>query len=320
MAAWLVLSIGAGWIQASEPAPQTVTLARTEENTSWTVSYEGRKVLVYSFAPQMFKPYVKELCTLEGDNVLRDAPADHLHHHGLMYAIKVNGLNFWEEVSGNGIEKVIQTEEPRLGLAKERGNELPQVTLSQLLHWVSPQDAFLPNSASVALLVEHRTLRLTIDPAAQEVALEWNSRFEVGAKTNTVILGGANYHGLGMRFRQDLDVLASHAVAGVRPDLANNRQDTSVATWSAVSFDAPGRPATIVLAGHPLNARGQPTFFSMKTPFAYLSATQALDKETLVYHRGESFTLSYLVLLCGRIESSGDINKRVLAWREQVRH
>jgi hypothetical protein len=50
-----------------------------------------------------------------------------------------------------------------------------------------------------------------------------------------------------------------------------------------VSFDAPGHPATIALAGHPANARGDATYFSMLTPFAYLSATQALDKEPLSY-------------------------------------
>ena len=41
-----------------------------------------------------FKPYVRELYSLNGVNLLRDAPADHLHHHGLMYTIRVNDLNF----------------------------------------------------------------------------------------------------------------------------------------------------------------------------------------------------------------------------------
>ena len=55
------------------------------------VRYKGQKILVYAFATNQFKPYVRELYTLRGENVTRDAPPDHLHHHGLMYAVYVNG-------------------------------------------------------------------------------------------------------------------------------------------------------------------------------------------------------------------------------------
>src|SRR5215469_14141282 len=84
---------------AGEP-PAAFSLEVTQEPMAWTVLYEGQKILVYSFAQEKFKPYVKELCTFSGHNILRDSPQDHLHHHGLMYGIVVNGLNFWEEVSG----------------------------------------------------------------------------------------------------------------------------------------------------------------------------------------------------------------------------
>ena len=153
--------------------------------------------MVYSFAPKQFKPYVKELYTFQGLNVLRDAPHDHLHHHGLMYAIRVNGLNFWEEVSGNGVEKCIETSKPVLGWAEQGGSRLPQASFTQVLHWVSPQDAFLPDTAPVALLIERRTLTLTLNPELQEVALEWKSEFEVGTKTNTVVLTGTKYRRAG---------------------------------------------------------------------------------------------------------------------------
>jgi hypothetical protein len=294
--------------------PPTLSLEGTQEPTAWTILYKGQKVMVYSFAPQKFKPYVKELCTLKGDNILRDAPHDHLHHHGLMYAIKVNEINFWEEVSGNGVEKVVRTTRPILGSVRVSGDEFPRATLSQVIHWLAPQDAFLPNSAAMALLVEHRTLALTIDPPEDEIALEWKSVFEVGGKTNTVTLSGATYHGLGVRFREDLDPIAQHSLAGLRPDLANKRQDVSVASWASVSFAAPGPPATLVLAGYPANAHGVTTYFSMLTPFAYLSATQGLDKEPLVYHAGDKFEMNYVILLCSRAESKDRIEKRLQAW------
>lgn len=301
-------------IHAAEAAAG-LSVESSAESTGWTVFYKGQKVMVYSFVPQKFKPYVQELYTLTGDNILRDAPHDHLHHHGLMYAIKVNGINFWEEISGSGVEKPIRTAKPVLSSKTMKGVALPQATLSQEIHWVAAQDAFLPDFALVSLLVEHRTLTLTIDSAQQEVALEWKSQFEVGTKTNTITLSGSTYHGLGMRFRQDLDPVAVHSIGGTRPNLANNRQDLSAAPWAAVSFPAPAPSSTIILAGARANVRGEPTFFSMLTPFAYLSATQGLDKEPLVYHSGDKFELRYLVLLYPSVQSSEFIDKRVKAWQ-----
>ncbi|HTL57832.1 MAG TPA: DUF6807 family protein [Candidatus Limnocylindrales bacterium] len=281
----------------------------------WTISYKGKPLLVYVCDPQKFKPYVKELRTLQGDNILRDAPFDHLHHHALMYGIKVNGINFWEETSGNGVQKPVESPEPVVGFAENAEGKLPQAKMFQVLHWVAPQDAFLPNSAPVALLVEHRTLLLTVSEGRHEIALEWKSQFEVGPKTNTVALTGANYHGLGMRFLQELDPLAEHSLSGMRPDLANNRQDVSASTWATVSFAQPGHPATVALVGHPSNARGDATYFSMLTPFAYLSATQGLDKEPLVYHGGDKWELNYLILLYPEAKPSETLRLRAESWR-----
>jgi hypothetical protein len=297
-------------------ASSSLQLNPSKEPCAWTISYQRKPLLVYAFDPHQFKPYVKELRTIKGDNILRDAPFDHLHHHALMYAIKVNGINFWEEVSGNGVQKPVQTPEPVLSFADSEGSKLPRAKISQELHWVAPQDAFLPNNAPVALLVEHRTLVLTVNEKQQEVALEWKSQFEVGPVTNTVTLTGANYHGLGMRFLQELDPLAVHSLAGTRPDLANNQQGISAAPWATVSFSAPSQPATIALAGHPTNARGDATYFSMLTPFAYLSATQALDKEPLIYYSGDKWELNYLILLYPEAKPSDTLRQRIESWRK----
>ncbi|HEY9174805.1 MAG TPA: DUF6807 family protein, partial [Verrucomicrobiae bacterium] len=84
-----------------------LSVAVTDKPAEWTVTSGGQKLLVYAFGRERFKPCVRELYTLKGDNLLRDAPHDHLHHHALMYAIRVNGLNFWEEISGSGVEKPV---------------------------------------------------------------------------------------------------------------------------------------------------------------------------------------------------------------------
>ena len=96
--------------------------------TDWIITHQGRRLMVYSMAPEKYKPYVKELYSLKGLNLLRDAPHDHLHHHALMYGIRVNGLNFWEETSGCGIQRPAQTGKPELSVSADG---LPRATLRQ---------------------------------------------------------------------------------------------------------------------------------------------------------------------------------------------
>ena len=80
-------------VSARSANPLGVTV--DEKSGQLNIHHAGKSLLVYSFASNQFKPYVKELRTLRGANVLLDSPADHLHHHGLMYAIRINGTNFW---------------------------------------------------------------------------------------------------------------------------------------------------------------------------------------------------------------------------------
>ena len=282
--------------------------------TQWTIEYEGQPILVYASDPQKFKPYVKALNTLDGYGALRDSPYDHLHHHALMYGITVNGINFWEETTGCGVEKVVES--PRPTVAQSAGG-LPQARLTQLLYWVAPQDAFLPNTNAPSLLIERRTLVLTVNPTRHETALHWQSGFEVGTKTNVVTLTGANYHGLGMRFLKELDPLALHLTAEGKPDLANSRQDVSAHAWEAVLFDQPTKPATIALFDAATNARSNARYFAMRAPFAYLSATQNLDREPLIYHRGDRFELNFLITVYPELKTTEALAERSREWREQ---
>ena len=302
----------AGWPVLTAPAAEAALACdATTQATEWNVSFQGRKVLVYAFAPGKFKPYVKALASIKGDNVLRDAPFDHLHHHALMYGIKVNGLNFWEEVSGCGVQKPVNTSKPEIGV---NAQGCPTAKLAQTIHWVAPADAWLPDTTRAALLIEQRTLTLTVDEGRQEVALQWQSAFEAGRGINQVTLTGANYHGLGMRFLQELDPLAIHLNSTGVPDLGGNKQDVSQAKWGAVTFARPGNPLTVALFGHAGNARGDAWFFTMRQPFAYLSATQHLDQEPLVYRAGDKFAVNYLIAVYPEIKSAQSLQQRGQSW------
>jgi Methane oxygenase PmoA len=303
-------------VSAAGRADEALRIETTPAQVEWSVVAGGHRVFTYRSDPHQFKPYVRELCTVRGVNVLADAPKDHLHHHGLMYAIRVNGLNFWEEIAGSGVEKVVATTPPALD-ADAAGR--PRATVRQTLHWLPPQDAFLPDSPKLALLVEQRTLVLTVDAGAGEIALRWTSKFEVGGRTNTATLTGSTYFGLGARFVEALDAVAEHIHADGAPALAGTRQDVTPHDWCAVLLNHPSTPATYTVFGGAENPRGPATFFTMKRPFAYLSATSGLDKEPLTLREGEALQVDYLVTVHDDVKPRAYLDARCAEWRKNGR-
>ncbi len=277
---------------------------------AWVVKSGTESLLVYTFAPDQFKPYVRELAPPGGRNVLRDSPADHKHHHGLMYAIRVNGINFWEETPGAGHEKPVG--KPSIEVGEGYGGR-PRALLRHRIHWVAEADANREDTESEALLIEDRTLSLTVDESTGEAALRWHSEFQVGPKAPEVTLTGSNYNGLGLRFAQELDPAARHLIGGRTLDLGGTRQDVSPARWGAVQFKAADAPATIALFGSPRNA-GEARYFSMASPFAYLAATQGLDQKPIRYRQGDQFSLDYLITVYPEIKPADFLKARGERW------
>src|ERR1035438_2824108 len=169
----LFLALGCAAPAASPP----ITVSSDIPQGTVEVRYKGHKLLVYAFATNQFKPYVRELYSLRGENVTRDAPPDHLHHHGMMYAVWVNGINFWEEKGAPGEEKHI---EMPLQYALVDTNGVPTAHFMEVIHWLPSTNRALADSREAALLIEQRNLTLTVDETNQEVALRWESQFEVG--------------------------------------------------------------------------------------------------------------------------------------------
>ncbi len=296
-------------VAAGASGPLTISVK--PEAGRLEIFHRDRKLLVYAFAAGQFKPYVKEFYTLKGDNLLLDSPPDHVHHHGLMYAIRVNGINFWEEANQPGYEKPVQL------LSQSTGNNpagLPQASFTQLIHWVAQKDRDLSDTKPAALLIERRTLTLTVDEAQQEVALRWQSDFEVGPAAAKATLAGANYHGLGARFPRTFDRVARHLNSENAPYPTKGKQDVLAAKWSAVAFAAEGREMTLAMFGRPAETRGTTKFFSMLDPFAYLSVTQNLDQAPLEYAAGDKFSLRYLVAAYPAVKSPEFLQQRQQKW------
>jgi hypothetical protein len=280
------------------------------------VNYKGRKLLVYAFATNQFKPYVRELYTLRGENVLRDSPPDHQHHHGLMYAVYVNGINFWEERDAPGIEKHVELP---LHTARIDADGTPVGSFTEIIHWLAPTNKTASDTLAAALLIEQRTLTVTVDEKNQEVALLWVSAFQVGPNAGKVTIHGPNYDGLGLRLPESFNHVAKFQNSADQPYTGQNSQNVIAARWTSVTGVMDGRDVMLVLCGRPDNARGDGFFFSMLDPFAYLSATQGVDKKPLEYSAGDKFNLSYLLTVHSENKPPEFVRQRYERWAKERR-
>ena len=278
--------------------------------------FRGRKLLTYAFATNQFKPYVRELSSLRGDDVIRDAPADHLHHHGLMYATRVNGVNFWEERDQPGHQRHIKL----LSQGTSRSaSGLPQASFTELIHWVPDGEHTRADTTPVALLVERRTLTLTVDEAHEEIALAWHAWFEVGTRTNRVTLHGSDYNGLGLRLPAAWDQVARYENSENAPYPAGGKPGAVPARWGAVSHTKDGRTIQVTLFASPRSHAGTNSFFAMTEPFTYLAATQGLNKTPLEYRAGDRFAIDYLVLVYSGARTATQLETRYQSWAGELK-
>src|SRR5208337_3458986 len=156
--------------------------------TSIAVRAGNRTIIEYCTTASPMKPYVQKLFTPGGVQVLRDSPADHKHHHGLMFALGVNGVDFWGEEIGAGTEK---PREP-LGTSEGAFLDASYVTILQTLDWNDTLDK--------PLVVERRVVGAAAitSPAPVTLAL-WTSELSTAPGVDAVKFDGHHYYGLGMR-------------------------------------------------------------------------------------------------------------------------
>lgn len=310
LALFLALACSAG---AANPP---ISIDSKENQGELVVRYKGHKLLVYAFATNQFKPYVRELYTLRGENVTRDAPPDHLHHHGLMYAVYVNGINFWEERDTPGFEKHVDLP---IHSARIDAKGTPIADFTELIHWIGPTNKTAPDSLAAASIIEQRILTVTVDEKNQEVALRWDSKFQVGPNAGKVTISGPNYDGLGLRLPESFNHVAKFQNSANQPYTGPNTQNVTPTRWTSVAGVMDGHDVMLAMFGRTDNARGDACFFTMLDPFAYLSATQGLDKKPLVYSANDKFSLSYLLTVYSTNKPPEFINHRCEVWEKEHR-
>lgn len=236
----------------------------------------------YTLASSTFKRYVNELRTPTGMNILRDAPADHLHHHALMYAIRVGGHNFWEESEQNaGKQIVIPNQDSSIG----------QKTSKETIHWNIPGEK--------TLLQEVRSISLAQE-GGNVTLLDWQSACKAVNDTVLGDVGKGHYHGLGMRFALDMDKEGRffNDTGKNNGEIVRGDERLTRCKWMAYTAKLAGKPVTVAMFDHPSNPVPMTAFTMGDTgngPFAYMSATMNLHREPVKLKAEQSFTFQYRI-------------------------
>jgi methane monooxygenase PmoA-like len=301
--------VSATWGE-EQVAGKRLEIIRNQQSVS--VRQGDRLLLEYRYDGVSHKPYVARLTSLSGINVLRDAPFDHLHHHALMFAWRINGVNFWEEVAGSGREVHDQWRELRIATSKageKDGEELSErAILRELLLWTGPNgDVFLE---------EDRILTIPETAANEPCVITWQSTFTVAADAADAVITGSNYNGLGMRFLEPMDK-GGHFQneAGGNEVEGTKEQPAKWCSYTAAVSDQ--QPVTVVMFDARSNARHPARWYTMDQPFAYLAATLGLHVEPLQIPAGQQLTLRYGISVMDGVIDRETLNRAYARWQQQ---
>ena len=274
----LVSSMLAAGVVAQEP------FEIEDRGETITVSSAGRPVLEYQLAPKPKKSYVSKLFSPAGVQILRDAPHDHLHHHSLMFAVAVDGVDFWSENDACGSQKPVA----RADIKTDARDRLDGATIAHRLDWMAPNE-------SGVILIESRTVEVLRTEKTGPTMLVWKCRLSPPAGKESVTLTGSTYFGLGARFTQSMDAGGHFQNADGKTGVEDTNDKRSA--WCAYSAKADGKPVTVAMFDCPKNPRHPATWFTMDSRFAYLAATLDLSKRPLVVEAGKPLELRYGVAL-----------------------
>lgn len=284
----LMISLISGWTRAQEvpSAGQTVVLPDSPKGVSHPrelrLTAPGGMRILYRFGPPSPKSYLRELVTPAGVQVARDDVADHVHHHGLMYALSVDGRTFWEEWSKKAGWQ---------GLQHAVSLRVEGTVIEETLQWLWPD--------GTVHAVEYR--RLTLLGGQDPARLEWETLLEPPPGKAEITLTGNHYYGLGLRFPQAMDAKTRfiYDPAGSAEIFRGDERLVRGAAWCAAVSAPEGRPVTVAFFDRPDNTRPA-VWFTMNEPFAYLSATLALHETPLTITAGQTLRARYGVALWDR--------------------
>ncbi len=263
--------------------------------------HDGSRPLArYRYEKVPFKPYVQELFTPSGVNVLRDSPADHKHHHGLMFAVGVNDTDFWGETPKDGrqVQRALRT------VGASGGKNGTWAGLVESLEWVG-QDKQI-------LLKEERRITGRKTGDGGPTVLTWESTLSAPADLKAVTLFGREYFGLGLRFPVSMDKDGHFMNADGKQGVAGTNATAS--RWCAYSAKADGKPVTVAVFQEPDSPYLDAPWFTMEQPFAYISATLNLKARPVQLAAEKPLRVRYGVAAWDGSREAAEIEKVYREW------
>lgn len=280
-------------------AKSNATGLRAVKDKATVSVFDGeRPILRYRYADVPMKPYVDQLFSPKGVQVLRDSPHDHKHHHALMFAMAVDGVNFWEE-------------SPKCGTQKQHSitvvNGIGQAGLVEELNWIGP-------TSDKPLLAEQRTVLVLQENGLGATLVEWRSNLQTPPGKDTAVLTGDHFFGLGMRFVQSMDRGRFFNADDKQGKIVRGDERLTPVKWCAYTAKADGKPVTVAMFDHPKNLRYPAKMFTMTKHFAYLSATRNEWKEPITVKAGEPLNLRYGVAVWDGEVDKATVEKLYQRW------
>ncbi len=273
----------------------------TADATRVTVHAGDRPLLQYRYAEVPYKPYVERFPSPGGVSILRDSPHDHKHHHALMFAVAVDGINFWEEQEASGRQAHRALTDVRI----DAQNGLHRAGFTEHIDWVSPRD-------DKVVLQEQRMIEVYQGTDLEASLMTWRGRFTLPAGKASAAITGSRYFGLGVRFVQSMDTGGAFVNANGKTGVDGTNEARSA--WCAYTAQADGKRVTVAMFDHPVNIRHPATWFTMETPFAYLAGTLELAKQPLTVAPGKPLELRYGVAVWDGTAGPSQIEKLYRRW------
>ncbi|MBX3069255.1 MAG: PmoA family protein [Thermomicrobiales bacterium] len=248
-----------------------------------------------------FKPYLHPLTTPAGHVVSLASPHDHKHHKGLMYALSVPNVNFWEErptKPGEVPGRQVHEQFTSVTDAAET------VGFEQTLRW-------LPSDGGDPIFQETRSISCRHEPASNGFAWIWSAELSALQDTELTMSKWSalqadgrlvNYHGLGIRFRREFGCTGGNR-------LLLDGQETPIAegsgtTYRIAEFEGsidgtwPVQKAAVRLSQSMGNA-----LFVMDKPFAFMGIGPS-NLGPVSLKTGETLTERYEVLVFDVVSDS----------------
>lgn len=293
--------------RGARPAPGREPVGTgIEMPLSLAIADGNKPAAAYRYGGVPFKPYLRDLYTPGGVNVLRDAPPDHLHHHALMFAIGVEKTDFWSETPGCGKEVHEGFASAPSSTKREDGCSVDRFT--EALAWKAPAD-------EKPLAKETRSVEIHRGGDLGATLLVWRTTLQPGGDRASVELFGSHYFGLGLRLPIPMEKATEFLSADPKAPRDNVRGDENVfpSKWLAAIGEVDGKPVTVAMFDGPDNVRPV-RWFTMANPFAYMSATLNLYKEPMTLEAGKPLALTYGVAACDGKKTAEEIEKLYQRW------